>query len=401
MPFPYRMTRIVSLLWLSLVFVHPGAAQTGTLPLVGPVLALNTVERDALILYDLGSDRYRRLELGTVAHDVWDFSPDGCRLLVTVEDGSTPTRLVTVGLDGGNIQQMVAYEDLPADRWGIWEPDWSADGARIAFTMMRVQREGEELVQQHHIAYVTPDDPTPEFYSVTGREFSPVWSPDGNWLAYISYEDRVAGANVFATAIPTAEPPPGQTPPAPTLLTEADAWVVSADGETKYRLTTFDTGSVTQPRWSPDSQLVSFVYSPSPNNDMIWMIANQPESIPTQLVYAWTLHLDHIWLPNATAILASLRGYRETSENRLWQIPLVTGGSDENGQPYLPEISLPHADYPRFSPDGNWLAVRSGYVLHLIDLQTGENIPLSDTVLGNTPAVWSPAAFAGEESCAE
>ncbi len=393
-----RFIRPGFLLLALLLALQPAAAQDA-IPLAGPLLALNTVQRDAVILYDLGSERYRRLELGVGAHHVWDFSADGCRLLLTLEDGRTTGRLYSAALDGSDRRSMVRYDDLPPERWGVWEPDWSPDGARIAFTMQRLQQVEGALQEQHHIAYVTPDDPTPQFYSVTGREFSPIWSPDGAWLAYVSYEERAAGANVFATAIPTPEPAPGQTPPPPTLVDEADAWVVSADGETKYRLTDFDTGNVSHPRWSPDSQLVSFVYSPSPSNDMIWMIANQPESIPTQLVYAWTLHLDHTWLPDATAIVGSLRDFRETSENRLWQIPLVSGGSDENTQAYLPQIDLPHADYPRFSPDGRWLAVRSGYQMHLIDLQTGENMLLNEAVLGNTPAVWSPAGFAGEEAC--
>jgi len=75
-----RTLLLIALLLLS--FVHPGMAQSETLTLMGPLLALNTVERDAVILYDLGTDRYRRLELGVAAHDVWDFSPDGCRLSV-------------------------------------------------------------------------------------------------------------------------------------------------------------------------------------------------------------------------------------------------------------------------------------------------------------------------------
>jgi dipeptidyl aminopeptidase/acylaminoacyl peptidase len=386
---------ILALLVFTIVSIH---AQDEP-PLTGNLLALNTVEQDAVILYSVQADSYRRLQLGNAAYVVWDFSADGCRLLLTLQEGAQFGRLVSVKLDGSDMQPLVAYDELPPERWGVWEPDWSPDGSHIAFTMMRIQsvRGGTEL--QHHIAYVTPDNPVPQFYSVTGREFSPTWSPDSQWLAYVSYEERVAGANPLATALPTAEPPPGQTPPPATLVNEADMWVVSADGGTKYPLTDFNVGSVSQPRWSPDSQLVSFVFSPSGNNDMVWMIANRPTALATQLTYQWSLVLDNVWLPDATGIITAIRDYRDVAENRLRRIPLVNRGSDEDSAFYLQEVNIAHADYPRFSADGQYLAVRSGYELVLVDLQTGASRFLDSSTLSNSAPIWSPANFAGEDSC--
>src|SRR5688572_23271960 len=83
-------------------------------PFVGPLLALNTAAQDAIILYDLGSDTYRRLEMShTAQHIVWDFSADGCRMLLTLQDGTQFGRLVSVKLDGSDLRQMVVYDDLP------------------------------------------------------------------------------------------------------------------------------------------------------------------------------------------------------------------------------------------------------------------------------------------------
>lgn len=383
---------------LLLLIIIPTSAQDEP-PLIGPLLALNTVHQDAVILYDVGSDSYRRLQLGNAAHLVWDFSADGCRLLVTLRDGTQYGRMVSVNLDGSAIQPMVQYDELPPQRWGVWEPDWSPDGSHITFTMQREQViSGGETVLQHHIAYVTPDNPVPQFYSVTGREFSPVWSPDSAWLAYVSYDERVAGANPLATAVPTAEPPPGQTPPPSTLVSEADIWVVSADGGTKYRLTDFNVGNISQPRWSPDSELISFVYSPSGNNDMVWMIARRPAAIPTQLSYEWTLVLDNTWLPDATGIIAAIRDFKSVAENRLWRIPLVNNGSDADANFYQ-QANVAHADYPRFSSDGSYLAVRSAYELMLVNLTSGEQRLLDSSTLSNSAPVWSPAAFTGEADC--
>ena len=367
-------------------------------PLIGPLLALNSVAQDHILIYDMASDAWRELRLGTGDHHVWDFSPDGCRLLLTLRQGTGLARLYSVALDGSDLRPMIQFDELPESDWGVYEPSWSPDGTRIAFTMMRDQMQRGEIRRETHIGWVGPEGGVPQFYSVSGREFSPQWSPDGAWLAYVSYDERAAGADVFSTAIPTSEPLAGQTPPAPVLLNEADLWVVSADGETKYRLTSFSVGSVAHPRWSPDGELIAFVWSPSNGNDTFWMIARQEGAIATQLNNQWALILDLTWLPDSTAILGAARDFRGSADNRLWQIPLL-GNADETATRYAEGFDLSSADYPRFSPDGRYLALRSAYDLALLDQQSGTMRLLDARARGNTPAIWSPAAFNGEASC--
>jgi len=377
-------------------FTFPAIAQD--LPFLGPVIAINTVEQDHIVLYDVESGRYRELSLGVGDHHVWDFSPDGCEILLTLAQGTQPAKLYRVDLQGNNVLELILYDELESTAWGVWEPDWSPNGRRIAFTMIRNQQSGNEIERTTHIAWIDANGSQPEFYSVTGSEFAPTWSPNSEWLAYVSYNERVPGSDVLSTAVPTLEPANGVIPPEPTTINEADLWVVSADGTTKYPLTQFRVGSVSKPRWSPDGELVSFVYSVSGSNDMFWMIANQQNAIPTQLSFRWSMILDTTWLPDSTHIIGSARDFRDVAENRLWQVSLV-GNADETAILYLQNAELSHADYPRFSPDGNYLASRTGYEIALVDTRTQETQLLDARTIGNTPVVWSPTSFTDERDC--
>lgn len=371
----------------------------GSFPLEGPLVALNTPTQDQIVLYDLASGARRSLRLGGGWQRVWDFSPDGCQLLYTLSDGVGPARLYSAALDGADVRELVDFSGLPAGTWGVWEPTWSPaaeDGSsRIAFTLIRSETLADGTVNdEHRIAWVTPDGGAPQFYSVSGEEHTARWSTDGQWLAYVAYEGRVAGADIYSTAVPT---PPGSTSPS-ALLREADLWMTRADGSAKLRLTNFPTGSVSMPRWSPDGAVIGFVYSPSGNNDQFWMIGSSEGAIPTQLSYEPALALDLTWLPDGSAMIAAARDLRGVAENRLWRIPLI-GNADTDATIYLDDAALSYADYPRFSPDGRWLALRTSYALALADVTSGTWQLRDDLPLDNTPAVWSPAAFAGEAAC--
>jgi Tol biopolymer transport system component len=364
-------------------------------PLTGPLIASNSAAQDVIYLYDVASGAVRSLRFGTQWHMAWGFVEGGCRVVYTLSDGPALGRLYSARLDGSDPRPLVNFDELPAEEWGVWEPQPSPDGTRIAFVLVRreYQLDGTSSLT-HHIAWIPAAGGEPAFFSVTGDEYEPEWSPDGSWLAYISYSERLPGADPLSTAIPTPE---GATAFTGAKIREADLWVVSTDASTKYNLTDFPVGSVRGPRWRGDSQLLTFVYAPTPGNDQFWMTANVQGAISAQLSQVYTLILDSTWLPDGTAILGTARGLRGVEQNLLWQIPLV-GVADSSATRFMDQPQMDYADYPRFSPDGRWLAARSDYRLALLDTTTGTwaTLPLPP---GNTPPVWSPANFAGEAAC--
>jgi Tol biopolymer transport system component len=75
------------------------------------------------------------------------------------------------------------------------------------------------------------------------------------------------------------------------------------------------------------------------------------------------------------------------------------GSADRDASQIITDPALNYDDYPRYSPDGRWMALRSQYALALLNVADGSWRWLDETALGNTPPVWSPAAFAGEMAC--
>jgi Tol biopolymer transport system component len=370
-----------------LLTVYPALAQGGGEPsplfatptpqpaLSGPLLAGSSPDNSGLFLYDLSSGTRRDLSFGLGNHWMGSFAPDGCRFAFVMSDpGGQNMRLYSARLDASDMRPLVDFTDESgAFAWEAWSPQWSPAGDRIAFVLIRDYERDGERTRTTHIARVPAEGGIPTIYSISGTEGAPVWSPDGNWLAYTSYE----------------EGPGGQR--------ENDIWIVSADGGTKFALTDFAAGSTLFPRWSPNGEVIAFIYAPSGNNHQFWTAPASGGAVQ-QWSDTWTLVLGYDWLPDGSGLAAAIKGWQGNDDNILWRVPLP-GYADTDATIYLDHPEATAVDYPVFSPDGLYLAFRSAYSAMLYNTVSGELRLLDDLGLNNSPLVWSPAGFTGEANC--
>src|SRR5690554_6523371 len=105
----YRLPVITVILLLCVGLFAPVQAQPAAPPLVGPLIAVNTSEQDRIILYDLATDGRRELSFGAGWHNVWGFSPDGCRVIFTLSDGAALAKLYSARLNGTDVRDLVQF----------------------------------------------------------------------------------------------------------------------------------------------------------------------------------------------------------------------------------------------------------------------------------------------------
>jgi dipeptidyl aminopeptidase/acylaminoacyl peptidase len=86
------------------------------------------------------------------------------------------------------------------DAWNDTDPQWSPDGSRIAFVSDRTGKEFDEGRNSDIWTIPVAGGSLTKISTSPERDASPVWSPDGRSIAFVSSEDEDAPQQIFLTA---------------------------------------------------------------------------------------------------------------------------------------------------------------------------------------------------------
>ncbi|MCK5639414.1 MAG: Tol-Pal system beta propeller repeat protein TolB [Gammaproteobacteria bacterium] len=183
---------------------------------------------------------------------------------------------------------------------------------------------------------------------------SPSWSPDGQRLAYVSFEGD-GGSTIYVQYIATGE---------------------------RERVASF-RGINSAPAWSPDGQKLALTLSRDGNPEIYVMDVTSKRL--RRITNHYAIETEPTWIPDGSGLVfTSDRGGRP----QLYRVEIPRGGP--LGRPQRLTFEGSYNTRASFSPDGSKLAMVHGsdgvYRIAVLDLKTGNLRVLTESSLDESPS---------------
>lgn len=276
----------------------------------------------------------------------------------------------------------------------------SPDGKLVAYSVSYSDMKDNE--RRNEIWMVATSGGTPRKFTSGKNDSSPVWSPDGQWLAFLSSRPAATGST-----------PPG---PAPSGPPRTQLYLISPFGGEAEQLTESKTG-VTAFTWSNDSKRIAYI-AQAPLSDTeekkqkdkddaividegfrfsrLWTI-EIPSRASKEIVKENLVLSDPQFSPDGSTISFTSNPTTKADDGSLSDIYLVK--ADGSAKP----VKLLENDGPdvsaRWSPDGKWISYSSREAsgglpkftrLYVRPAQGGQPKQLASAFDGPIPSVtWS------------
>ncbi|MBZ0299142.1 MAG: DPP IV N-terminal domain-containing protein, partial [Anaerolineae bacterium] len=269
-----------------------------------------------------------------------------------VSNRSGQFQVYTIDPDGSNLRQ------LTFNSGSNWHPSWSGDGLQIAFVSDWANAKNDIFVMDADGSNIRNITNTPEV-----AEHAPVWSPDGE---YIAYQRGRTGSAVGS-----------------------ELYVMNADGTHQSKVFGEDSETNIPSAWSPDSIRIAFASSrgdePKPlyRTFFAFYQIHQDGTGQEPLGYGglrlappdWSSDGDYFLYGDEFGMVVIAKIGADRSEDFIWLHHLGTNNGD-----------------PRWSPDGQQVVYQHDWNIYVGPVAEGEPLQLthSEFTVSNIEPDWQP-----------
>lgn len=312
-----RMTLFTGLSIVGLVvgpIIASSSVGASTFPGGNGAIAFTKTEKrqSGIWTIEMGQGAQNILKKKEAKNPIW--SPDGTKVAYEKED-----RLYIMNADGSNSKEIAhqrGYDEM--------SPVWSNDGSKLAFVREKSGRHGDRKnCRDEFSAIFSVRANGQNVTNVSGwskeRAYtSPSWSPTGERIVYVSYNEKEAklltkevAVNGSVLAITNLSDPidaiVAWSPSSEKILyqdSKNEIYTIWSDGS---RRSVISDGDSYDASWSPDGTQVAFVEDPKDDSISIREADGTVIQVPIEKGEYETVS-SPTWSPDGTKILVTLKG---------------------------------------------------------------------------------------------